>query len=50
MTHFIGKDISKFHMVYWPSFLFALDEPQPKEIVIHDHWIKDGVTLLNNFN
>ncbi len=39
----IGKDIARFHLIYWPIFLMALDLPLPKQIVVHN-WItmKDG--------
>ncbi|MBG9982658.1 methionine--tRNA ligase [Aerococcaceae bacterium DSM 111020] len=41
--HIIGKDISRFHTIYWPIFLMALDLPLPKTIYAHG-WIvmKDG--------
>ena len=41
--HIVGKDISRFHLVYWPIFLMALDLPLPKTILVHN-WImmKDG--------
>ena len=39
----VGKDIARFHLVYWPIFLMALDLPLPKTILVHN-WImmKDG--------
>ncbi|SDI80824.1 methionine--tRNA ligase [Dolosicoccus paucivorans] len=39
----IGKDISRFHMIYWPALLMALDLPLPKTIFAHG-WLvmKDG--------
>ncbi|MGF3182567.1 methionine--tRNA ligase [Facklamia sp. P12945] len=41
--HVLGKDISRFHMIYWPALLMALDLPLPKRIYAHG-WIvmKDG--------
>ena len=33
--HLIGKDIIRFHTIYWPIFLMALDEPLPKQILGH---------------
>lgn len=36
--HVIGKDIVRFHAVYWPTFLMALGLPLPKQIVAHG-WI-----------
>lgn len=40
--HLIGKDIIRFHMIYWPIFLMALDLPLPKKIFGHP-WL-----LMNN--
>lgn len=37
-VHVIGKDILKFHSIYWPAFLMALDLPLPKHILAHG-WI-----------
>lgn len=41
--HIIGKDIARFHLIYWPIFLMALDLPLPETIYVHN-WItmKDG--------
>ncbi len=36
--HVIGKDIARFHLIYWPIFLMALDLPLPKTIFVHN-WI-----------
>ncbi|KAI9202586.1 tRNA synthetases class I (M)-domain-containing protein [Polychytrium aggregatum] len=38
-VHVVGKDIIKFHAIYWPAFLMAADLPLPKRIVSHAHWI-----------
>jgi methionyl-tRNA synthetase len=40
--HMIGKDIVKFHAVYWPIMLKAMGLPLPKQIVAHGFWQKDG--------
>jgi methionyl-tRNA synthetase len=40
--HVIGKDISRFHLIYWPILLMALEIPLPKQFLIHP-WI-----LFNN--
>lgn len=37
-VHVIGKDIVRFHCIYWPAFLLALDLPLPKQILTHAHW------------
>ena len=34
----IGKDIVRFHCIYWPAFLLALNIPPPKQILTHAHW------------
>jgi methionyl-tRNA synthetase len=39
--HLIGKDIIRFHVIYWPIFLMALGEPLPKEIFGHP-WLLQG--------
>lgn len=41
-THIVGKDILRFHAVYWPAFLLSLDLPLPKTIAAHGWWTKDG--------
>ncbi|MGI6019938.1 MAG: methionine--tRNA ligase [Lachnospiraceae bacterium] len=41
--HLIGKDIIRFHTIYWPIFLMALDEPLPKQVFGHPWLIQaDG--------
>ncbi|MFM8430017.1 MAG: methionine--tRNA ligase, partial [Holophagaceae bacterium] len=35
----VGKDILRFHAVYWPAFLMALNLPLPKEILAHGWWL-----------
>jgi len=40
--HVIGKDILKFHAVYWPIMLKAMELPLPKQILVHGWWRKDG--------
>jgi methionyl-tRNA synthetase len=44
-VHVIGKDIVKFHSVYWPIMLKAIGLPQPKQILTHGWWQKDGEKL-----
>lgn len=39
--HLIGKDIVRFHTIYWPIFLMALGEPLPKQIFGHP-WLLQG--------
>ncbi len=40
-VHIIGKDIVRFHMIYWPIILMALDLPLPKKIFAHP-WFMFG--------
>src|SRR3989454_623774 len=40
--HVIGKDILKFHTVYWPIMLKAMGLPLPKQVLVHGWWQKDG--------
>ncbi|KAI8581281.1 hypothetical protein K450DRAFT_233966 [Umbelopsis ramanniana AG] len=37
-VHIVGKDIVRFHAIYWPAFLMAANLPLPKQIVAHAHW------------
>lgn len=39
--HLIGKDIVRFHTIYWPIFLMALNEPLPKQVFGHP-WLLQG--------
>ncbi|MDB6025808.1 MAG: methionyl-tRNA synthetase [Verrucomicrobiales bacterium] len=41
-AHVIGKDILKFHAVYWPIMLKAMGLPMPKQLLVHGWWQKDG--------
>jgi methionyl-tRNA synthetase len=43
--HVIGKDIIKFHAVYWPIMLKAMGLPLPKQILAHGWWQKDGAKM-----
>ena len=40
--HMVGKDIVRFHAVYWPAFLMAADLPLPKKIFAHGWWTNEG--------
>jgi methionyl-tRNA synthetase len=44
-VHVIGKDIVKFHAVYWPIMLHAAGIPLPKQVLTHGWWQKDGQKL-----
>ncbi|RHY11905.1 hypothetical protein DYB35_008944 [Aphanomyces astaci] len=43
--HIVGKDILKFHAIYWPAFLLAAKLPLPHKIVAHAHWTVNGVKM-----
>ncbi|MCF7669712.1 MAG: methionine--tRNA ligase [Verrucomicrobia bacterium] len=38
----IGKDILKFHTVYWPIMLKAMEIPMPRQVLVHGWWQKEG--------
>uniref|UniRef100_UPI00398EDB4B methionine--tRNA ligase, mitochondrial n=1 Tax=Pristiophorus japonicus TaxID=55135 RepID=UPI00398EDB4B len=40
--HIVGKDILKFHAIYWPAFLMAAGLQLPKQIYVHSHWTVNG--------
>lgn len=44
-AHVIGKDILKFHAVYWPIMLKAMGLPLPKQLLVHGWWQKDGAKI-----
>ena len=41
-VHVIGKDILRFHTVYWPTFLMAAGIPLPKKVFAHGWWTVEG--------
>jgi len=41
-VHVIGKDILRFHAVYWPAILLAAELPLPKQIAVHGWWLNEG--------
>ena len=40
--HMVGKDILRFHAVYWPAFLMAADLPPPRRVFAHGWWTNEG--------
>ncbi len=38
----VGKDILRFHAIYWPAFLMSLDLPLPRHIGAHGWWTRNG--------
>ncbi|MBL8687908.1 MAG: methionine--tRNA ligase [Rhodospirillaceae bacterium] len=50
--HMVGKDIIRFHTVYWPAFLMAAGLKPPKRVFAHGWWTNEGQKMsksLNNF-
>ena len=45
-VHIIGKDILRFHTIYWPILLMALGEPLPKQIFGHP-WLLSGMNKMS---
>lgn len=41
-SHVIGKDIMRFHVIYWPAFLLSAGLPVPTEVFIHGHFTVEG--------
>lgn len=41
-VHLIGKDITRFHTVYWPAFLMSLDVPLPEKVYCHGWVLLEG--------
>jgi methionyl-tRNA synthetase len=41
-AHVIGKDITRFHAIYWPAFLMSAGIPLPKQIVVHGFLFNRG--------
>lgn len=43
--HIIGKDIIKFHCIYWPAFLMAADLQLPRSFICHSHWTIEDLKM-----
>ncbi|CAG2102294.1 unnamed protein product [Medioppia subpectinata] len=41
----IGKDILKFHGIYWPAFLMAAGLEPPHSLLCHSHWLRDDIKM-----
>jgi methionyl-tRNA synthetase len=41
-VHIVGKDIVRFHAVYWPAFLMAAGLPLPRTVYAHGMWLSGG--------
>ncbi|RYE97071.1 MAG: hypothetical protein EOO41_03900, partial [Methanobacteriota archaeon] len=44
-VHVVGKDIVRFHSVYWPAFCMAAGLEPPRRVCVHGHWTVDGVKM-----
>lgn len=44
-AHVVGKDIIRFHAIYWPCILLAAGLPLPRSIVTHGHWTKNKAKI-----
>jgi len=43
--HLVGKDILRFHCVYWPAFLMSAGLPLPRQIFGHGWWLRDDTKM-----
>jgi methionyl-tRNA synthetase len=44
-VHLVGKDIVRFHAVYWPAFLMSAGEPLPESVFAHGWWLRDDAKM-----
>jgi methionyl-tRNA synthetase len=44
-VHLVGKDILRFHCVYWPAFLMSAGLPLPKRVFGHGWWLRDEAKM-----
>ena len=44
-VHLVGKDILRFHCVYWPAFLMSAGMPLPQQIFGHGWWLRDEAKM-----
>jgi methionyl-tRNA synthetase len=47
--HMVGKDIVRFHAVYWPAFLMAAGVAPPKRVFAHGWWTNEGQKISKSF-
>ena len=43
--HMVGKDILRFHCIYWPAFLMSAGLPLPKQVFGHGWWLRDDAKM-----
>ncbi|XP_075986597.1 methionyl-tRNA synthetase, mitochondrial [Anticarsia gemmatalis] len=46
----VGKDILKFHGIYWPAFLMAIKWHPPRRLLVHSHWTVDGTKMSKSLH
>ncbi|XP_047526135.1 methionine--tRNA ligase, mitochondrial [Pieris napi] len=46
----VGKDILKFHGIYWPAFLMAVKWHPPRQLLCHSHWTVDGSKMSKSLH
>jgi len=44
-AHLIGKDIARFHAVYWPAFLMSTRIPLPRQLFVHGWWLNEDAKI-----
>ncbi|MGI9498794.1 MAG: methionine--tRNA ligase, partial [Geminicoccaceae bacterium] len=49
-VHVIGKDILRFHAIFWPAFLLAADLQPPKRVFAHGWWTIEGEKMSKSLN
>ena len=47
--HMVGKDILRFHAVYWPAFLMAAELEPPRRVFAHGWWTNEGQKISKSF-
>jgi methionyl-tRNA synthetase len=48
-VHLVGKDILRFHAVYWPAFLLSAGLPVPERVLSHGWWLRDAAKMSKSF-
>ncbi|NXJ84698.1 SYMM protein, partial [Trogon melanurus] len=48
--HVVGKDILKFHAIYWPALLMAAGLAPPERILVHSHWTVRGQKMSKSLD
>ncbi|MSP74083.1 MAG: methionine--tRNA ligase [Myxococcales bacterium] len=49
VTHVMGKDIIRFHAIYWPAILMSAGLPLPERLLVHGWWMVDGQKMGKSF-